>query len=93
MADRAGTGQSLVSAGSELSHAWLSFWHELFAEGTKTTREILVWQNAFARASLELAHVRMPQGAELAGEMTIGSFQPMQKSAREATECALKRGV
>jgi len=92
MEDRAGASQSsLVSAGSELSHTWLSFWDEQFTEGMKATREILAWQNAFARASLELTHVRMRQGAELAGEMTTGSFQAMRESAREATECTLER--
>jgi hypothetical protein len=90
MEDRAGASRALVGAGSELSHAWLSFWHEQFAEGIKATREILAWQNAFARASLELAHVRMLQGAELAGEMTTGSFPPVRESAREATEHASK---
>jgi hypothetical protein len=93
MAGRAGASQSLVSAGSELGHAWLVLWHERFAEGMKATREILAWQNAFARASLELAHVRMRQGAELAGEMATGSFQPMRESAREATECGLERAA
>ncbi len=93
MEGRAGASQSLVSAGSELSHAWLVLWHEQFAEGMKATREILAWQNAFARAGLELAHVRMRQGAELAGEMTTGSFQPMRESAREATGCALERAA
>jgi hypothetical protein len=90
MGDRAGASRALVGAGSELSHAWLSFWHGQFAEGVKATREILAWQNAFARASLELAHVRMRQGAELAGEMTAGSFPPVRESAREATEHASK---
>jgi hypothetical protein len=93
MAGRAGASQSLVSAGSELGHAWLVLWHERFAEGMKATREILAWQNAFARASLELTHVRMRQGAELAGEMTTGSFQPMRVSAREATGCGLERAA
>jgi hypothetical protein len=93
MAGRAGASQSLAIAGSELSHAWLVFWHEQFAEGMKATREILAWQNAFARASLELAHVRMRQGAELAGGMATGSFQPMRESAREATECGLERAA
>jgi hypothetical protein len=90
MAGQVGASQALVSAISELSYAWLVFWHEQVAEGMKATGELLERQNAFTRSSLERAHVRMRRSAELAGEMITGSFQPMRESAHEVAEHASK---
>jgi hypothetical protein len=83
MEDRVGASRALASAGSELSHAWLVFWHEQFAEGMKAAREALEWQNAFTRASLEQAQELATQSTELAVKMIAGSLQPLQESTKE----------
>lgn len=83
MEDRAGAGQALVSAASELGYTWLVFWQEQFAEGMKAACEALERQNAFTRASLERAQALMTQSAELAAKMIAGSLQPLQESTKE----------
>jgi hypothetical protein len=90
MAEQLGASRALVSATSELSYAWLVFWHEQVAEGMKTTGEILERQNAFTRSSLERTHIRMRRSAELAGEMITESFRPMRESPHGVTEHASK---